>query len=227
MGLSLSVEALTVRARGNRVLLSVPAFEVGPGEAVVIKGPSGAGKSTFLYALAGLLNGVEGSVTWGQRNLLQMSPRMRTAFRREAIGFVFQDHMLFEELSAFGNAALPALYAPRRDRENIRIQAADMLDRMGLTGQFAQSVTQQSGGERQRVAVARAVANNPQALLADEPTASLDRAAADALIDDLLRMTHDDGRTLIAVSHDVTFQEAAPRLIEIRDGRIMPSAVNA
>ena len=227
MALPLSVEALTVRSGRGRVLLSVPELRIAPGEAVVIKGPSGAGKTTLLYALAGLLNRAEGAVTWGQRNLLQMSPAMRTAFRRESIGFVFQDHLLFEELDAFGKAALPSSFAPRRERSALRMQAADMLDRLGLTGQFSQSVTQQSGGERQRVAVARALANNPAVILADEPTASLDRAAADALIDDLLRMTHDDGRTMIAVSHDVTFQEAAPRLIEIRDGEIVSGAVHA
>ncbi|MEL7344592.1 MAG: ATP-binding cassette domain-containing protein [Pseudomonadota bacterium] len=227
MGLALSVQDLRVNTASGRQLLSVPEFGVAAGEAVVIKGPSGAGKSTFLYALAGLMGRVEGSVTWGQRNLNQMSPKMRTTFRRETIGFVFQDHHLFEELSALGNAALPSAYAPRAQRSNIRVHAAEMLDRLNMTGQFAQPASKQSGGERQRVAVARALANNPPVILADEPTASLDRAAADALIEDLLRMTHDDGRTLIVVSHDTAFQDAAPRLIEIRDGHLAKGGAHA
>lgn len=227
MAMRLSVEGLVVRAKSGRVLLSVPKLDVAPGEAVVIKGPSGAGKSTLLHALAGLLERTEGAINWGQRNLNQMPRAMRTAFRRETIGFVFQDHLLFEELDAFGNAALPAAFAPRRDRENMRMQAADTLDRLGLTGRFRDNVATQSGGEKQRVAVARALAHNPQVVLADEPTASLDRAAADALIEDLLRMTHDDGRTLIAVSHDEAFHAAAPRLIEIRDGEIVSGATHA
>lgn len=227
MALRLAVQDLVVRAKSGRVIVSVPELEIASGEAVVIKGPSGAGKSTLLHALAGLVERVEGTINWGQRNLNQMPAAVRTEFRRATIGIVFQDHLLFDELDAFGNAALPSAFAPRRDRTNIRMQAADMLDRLGLTGQFRQAVRTQSGGERQRVAVARALAHNPQVLLADEPTASLDRDAADALIDDLLTMTHDDGRTLIAISHDQAFQAAAPRVIEMRDGQIVSGAVNA
>ncbi len=227
MALRLVVQDLNVRAKSGRVILSVPTLEIAPGEAVVIKGPSGAGKSTLLHALAGLLERVDGAVNWGQRNLNQMPGAARTEFRRKTLGIVFQDHLLFDELDAFGNASLPSAFAPRRDRVNIRMQAADMLDRLNLTGQFRQSVTTQSGGERQRVAVARALAHNPQVLLADEPTASLGREAANALIDDLLRMTHDDGRTMIAVSHDAVFQDAAPRVIEMRDGRIVTETQNA
>lgn len=227
MSLPLMVEGLIVRSKNGRELLSVPLLEIAPGEAVVVKGPTGAGKSTLLYALSGLLGGIEGSVRWGTRNIYEMSKAKRAEFRRGSIGFVFQDPLLLEELDAFGNAALPSVFAPRGDRSNIRMLAADALDRLGLTGQFSQKVAQQSGGERQRVAVARALANNAPVLLADEPTASLDRGAADALIDDLMRLTHDDGRTLIAVSHDARFQDAAPRLLELRDGRFVESGGNA
>jgi ABC-type lipoprotein export system ATPase subunit len=120
---------------------------------------------------------------------------------------IFQDFLLFEELGALDNAALAAAFAPRADRGPLRQRAADWLDRLGLGQAGTRRADSFSGGERQRIAVARALSNDPAVILADEPTASLDRASADRLIDDLaaLRAT---GRTLIAVTHDAALAHA-------------------
>ena len=219
---ALTVRDLAVDAPGGRRLLSVPRLDVAPGEAVAIRGPSGAGKSTLLYALAGLVPVADGAVRWGETDLAGMGDRARTAFRRRTFGLVFQDHLLFEELSAGGNAALAAAYAPRAERRAIAARSAAALDRMGVPG-GTRRVTTLSGGERQRVAVARALATDPPVILADEPTAALDRDAADRLVADLMGLAA-EGRTLLIVSHDATVHARVGCVVEIADGRVAEPA---
>ncbi|MCB1835592.1 MAG: ATP-binding cassette domain-containing protein, partial [Geminicoccaceae bacterium] len=132
-----------------------------------------------------------------------------------------QDYHLFEELSALGNAGLAASFAPAADREHIRRGAGQWLDRLGLGGMGGRSVASFSGGERQRIAVARALAGEPPIVLADEPTASLDRAAADALAGDLAGLGRSGKRTLIAVTHDAALASLLDRQLTIVDGRIV------
>ena len=217
--LPLSVRGLKVTAPAGRVLVAAGALEIAPGEAVAIKGPSGAGKSTLLYALAGLLP-ARGEIFWGATDIARLRDGARTAFRRRHIGFIFQDHHLFEELSATGNAAMAAAYAPRSERAGIVSSAARQLDRLGLSAIRDRGIATFSGGERQRVAVARALAGDPEIILADEPTASLDRPTADRLIDDLIALAERDGRTLIAVTHDTHFHRRASRVLEVIDGAL-------
>ncbi|MBF9032059.1 ATP-binding cassette domain-containing protein [Rhodobacterales bacterium HKCCE3408] len=218
---ALEVTDLTVAGEGGRRLIDVPALHIAPGERVVIRGPSGAGKSTLLYALAGLLP-VTGRIDWGGTDIAALSERRRTAFRRATFGLVFQDYLLFEELSPAANAAIAASFGPSAGRAPIRDRAAGLLDRFGLVRGGARRVASFSGGERQRIAVARALAMDPPVILADEPTASLDRAMADRLIDDLLAACEGTGRTLIVVSHDPAFHDRLPRLIDMAEGRIVP-----
>jgi putative ABC transport system ATP-binding protein len=201
------------------MLLSVPALELGPGVSLGIQGPSGAGKSTLLYALAGLLDRPEGSIRWGETELLTLSSARRTKFRAERIGMIFQDFLLFDELGALANASLPAMYAPRSERAALKARAGAQLTHLGITA-VKRTVDSFSGGERQRVAVARALSNDAGILLADEPTASLNREAADALIADLVAKVRKEGRTLIAVSHDERLLDAMDRVITLTDGRI-------
>lgn len=219
MGLGLAVAGLEVRAGSGRVLLNVPALDLAPGVCLGVRGPSGAGKSTLLFALAGLAGGATGVVRWGDDDLLALSPEARAAFRRDHIGQVFQDFLLFEELSALANAALPSAYMPRAARPAVVARARENLDRLGIAS-GARTVESFSGGERQRVAVARALSANPEIILADEPTASLDRITADALIDDLVRLARDGGKTLVAVSHDPAVHERMDTMVEIVDGRV-------
>ncbi|MBZ8134567.1 ABC transporter ATP-binding protein [Afifella sp. IM 167] len=218
MDLALAVSGLSVRGDDGRAILTVESLKVAPGTAVAIRGPSGAGKSTLLFALAGLVPVAAGSIRWGGHEISAMSEDGRAAFRRRFVGMVFQDFLLFEELSALANASLAGAYSGAR-RGSIREGAAAMLQRLGLPSDDGRTVATFSGGERQRVAVARALAADPAIILADEPTASLDRAAADALIDDLVRLARESGKTLLIASHDLAVHARMDRLVEVIDGR--------
>lgn len=219
--LDLRVEDLVITGDDGRALLSVPDLVVPAGSAVAVRGPSGAGKSTLLHALSGLIRAARGRILWGGQDIATLTDSGRAAFRRDRIGFVFQEHLLFEELSAADNAGLAALYAASAARAAIRARGAAQLQRLGLEPALRRPSGTYSGGERQRIAVARALAADPAVVLADEPTASLDRANADRLAADLVRLAREEGRMLIAVSHDPALHSAADRVIDIRDGRIV------
>lgn len=206
--------------QGGRQLLSVPQLNIPAGTAVAIRGPSGAGKSTLLYAMAGLIAPAGGCIQWGDTDIAALSDAGRAAFRRRCVGFIFQDHLLFEELSARGNAGITALYAPRPQRKKIRDKADELMTRLGIVQSGTRRSDTFSGGERQRIAVIRALAGDAPVILADEPTASLDRSNADALADDLVRLARNDGRTLVIVSHDPSVHDRADRVIDVVDGSI-------
>lgn len=226
MSLPLEISGLTVRSPRDRVLLDVPSLSAPAGALIGIRGASGAGKSTLLYAIAGLLERATGSVRWGQTDLLAQSPERRARFRAGNIGMIFQDFLLFEELGALDNAALTALFRPRAERAVLRQRAAQRLAALGLSD-TDRRVTSFSGGERQRVAIARAMAAEAPVLLADEPTASLDRPNADRLIDDLVGLVRTQGTTLIAVSHDAALLARMDRVLTIADGRLAQDEVAA
>ena len=204
---------------GGRAILDIPALSVTPGAFVVLRGPSGAGKSTALALIAGMMRPTAGRIVWGGTDLATLPDGARRRFRRQHFGLVFQDYRLFPELDAQANAALAAGWAPRPRRAAITDRAAEALAGLGLGAAATRRVAVMSGGARQRIAVARALATDPVALLADEPTASLDRPNADRLADDLARLA--GRRTLIVVSHDPAVQARAGRLITLADGRIV------
>lgn len=215
----LAITDLEVRAQG-RVLLALPALAVPQGTALGVRGPSGAGKTTFLNALSGLVP-VQGRLIWGETDIARMGTGARARFRRDRMGMIFQDFLLFEELSALDNAAIMASFVPRAGRGALRGRAAALLDRLGLEALHHARADRLSGGERQRVATARALAHEPAILLADEPTASLDRPTADALIADLVDLARSGGRTVIAVSHDEAVLARMDRVITLRDGGLI------
>ena len=223
--LSLRVEDLVIRSRDGPLLLQVPRLELPAGGTLAVTGPSGAGKSSLLHALAGLLRPSKGRVLWGDSDLAALPERARARFRRERIGLVFQDFLLFEELGPVGNAAIVATFAPARERAAIRSRADSWLGRLGLGQRTEPSVRTYSGGERQRVAVARALAHSPAIVLADEPTASLDRASADRLIDDLLEMVEAEGCTLVAVTHDARLAKRLGQELRLSDGHMVEPAL--
>lgn len=214
---ALTVRNLKVFSDRNRLLLDVPSLRISAGEAVGVKGPSGAGKSTLLFTLAGLQSNTSGSIRWGDLDLIGSNESARAAFRRAHLGIVFQDFLLFDELGPLENSAIQALFQPKTARSPLRDAARSALNQLGVKRE-TEDVTTYSGGERQRISVARALAHNPAILLADEPTANLDRAAADALAADLVRQTQDQKRTLIVVSHDQSLLEQMDRIITIQDG---------
>lgn len=217
MGQRLSIRDLRVVVPSGRVLLDLPALDLGPGQSLGISGPSGAGKSTLLFAVAGLSRHASGRVLWDNTDLLSLRAEERGAFRARHMGLVFQDFLLFEELDALGNASVGELFAPKSRRRDMRNRAARLLDRLGIRDP-ARPVAAFSGGERQRVAIARALANDADILLADEPTASLDRTAADRLIDDLTALCRERGKTLIAISHDRALLDRLDMRLHLTDG---------
>jgi ABC-type lipoprotein export system ATPase subunit len=221
--LSLRVRDLEVTGDDGRAILNIDSLSIEPGETVGIRGPSGAGKSTLLFALAGLARIARGSVAWADTDLALLGEERRAAFRRERIGMIFQDFLLFEELTALANAGLPGSFCGAARRGAIEDRAARTLDRLGVSS-GKRTVASFSGGERQRVAVARALSTDPAIILADEPTASLDRQAADRLIDDLAGLARETGTTLIAVSHDPGLQARMDRLVDVVDGRLVAGA---
>ena len=223
--LPLRVEGLVIKASDGRSLLEVPHLDLPAGATLAVTGPSGAGKSSLLHALAGLLRPSQGQILWGDINLAGLSDAARARFRRERLGLVFQDFLLFEELGALGNAAVAANFAPVWERASIEGQAERWLERLGLGRRTEPSIRTYSGGERQRVAVARAMAHSPAVILADEPTASLDRASADRLIDDLMGVAAEGGSTLIAVTHDARLAQSLGRELKLADGRVVETAL--
>lgn len=217
---ALQIDGLRVISREGRVLLDVPHLQVPPGQSVALRGPSGAGKSTFLHVLSGLLRPGTGCVLWGTTDITTLSADASARFRRGALGLIFQDGLLFEELSAHANAALAQAFAPPADRAGIRTTAQHWLHNLGLGQSGPRKVDSFSGGERQRIAVARAMAAGPQVILADEPTAALDRPRANALGADLVRIAAEQGCTLITVTHDDALAARMTRTITLSDGHI-------
>ena len=211
-----------VRGDNGRVLLSVPKLQIDKGTSLGIYGPSGAGKTTMLYCIAGLIDNVEGSIYWGETDLLQLKAKDRTQYRSDHIGMIFQDFHLFDELGALTNASLSAMYVSQEKRANLKKHAKVILEHLGLDDVNA-PVNRLSGGERQRVAVARALAQEKSILLADEPTASLNREMADSLTDDLIRYVKAEGQTLITVSHDINLLSRMDRTVELKGGMITNS----
>jgi ABC-type lipoprotein export system ATPase subunit len=218
---ALYVDGLRVISREGQVLLLVDRLTVPAGQTVALRGASGAGKSTLLHVLSGLVRPSAGRVVWGDHDIAGLSEDARAAFRRQMLGLIFQDCHLFEELSAIGNASLASAFATHADRAALRDRAGQWLTTLGLGSRGARTVDSFSGGERQRIAVARALAAGPLVILADEPTAALDRANADALGIDLVALATAGGRTLITVTHDATLAERMARQITLADGRIV------
>ncbi|WP_097928673.1 ABC transporter ATP-binding protein [Monaibacterium marinum] len=218
MGLSLALRDVSVTADNGRVLLQTGDVDIPAGQTVAVRGPSGAGKSTFLNVIAGLTMPRGGAIHWGDTAFHALSGAARTAFRGQYLSMVFQDHLLFEELGAEQNAAIAAGFSPRDQRATIRAAAKQALMTFGVHRDDLPPVARMSGGERQRVAVARALARTPDVLLADEPTANLDRQTADRLIEDLLVHTKRHNMTLIVVSHDANLIMAVDRVLGVDSG---------
>ena len=189
------------------------------GEFVAICGPSGCGKTTLLNLLAAVDRPDSGSLSINGRALTEMSEREIDAFRRTAVGLVFQLHNLLPDLSACENIQIPMLGAGLSRRERCR-RACDLLERVDLLDRRDALPTVLSGGERQRVAIARALANDPALLVADEPTGNLDSATAENVFE-LFHQLADAGKTVVMVTHDVDLAARTRRIVHMADGRIL------
>ncbi len=190
---------------------------VNPGEFVAILGPSGSGKSTLLGLMAGLDRPTEGQVLVDGAPIQDLSEDALALLRRTAIGFVFQSFQLLDNLTARENILLPL---ELRDDPDAETRADDLLAQVGLAARGHHYPAQLSGGEQQRVAVARAFAPRPRILLADEPTGNLDTATGAVVLDLLSRLRSEAGTTLVLVTHDPSVAALADRSVHLLDGRI-------
>lgn len=195
-------------------------LNVASGEFVALTGPSGSGKSSLLYLLGLLDRPTSGTLRIGGRETGAMSEAERASFRLEGIGFVFQFHFLLPEFTLRENVEIPMLRLGRLPPAAIRRRAEDLLAQLGLAGHLAKRPDQISGGQRQRVAVARALANDPPLILADEPTGSLDRKSSGQVFAILQSLSRTEGKTVMAVTHDLSLAALTDRQLELVDGTL-------
>jgi len=198
-------------------------LDVAAGEVVAVLGPSGSGKTTLLGLLAGLDRASEGSVSLDGVALDSLDEDARAALRAERIGFVFQSFQLLPTLTALENVLVPLeLLAAARAPAPAAAQhrARDLLERVGLGARLDHYPAQLSGGEQQRVGIARAFAASPRLLFADEPTGNLDRETGRAVADLLLALNRESGTTLVIVTHDMELARRAGRVIHLEAGRV-------
>jgi len=192
------------------------------GDFLAVTGPSGSGKSTLLFTMGGLLTPTKGAVSVRDTNIYGLHPRERAKFRRENVGFIFQTFELLPYLTALENVMLPLSIAGVDSVEQ-RELALEGLSRVGLAKRVGHKPSELSGGEQQRVSIARGVVNEPDILLADEPTGNLDRKTGDGIIDLLRGLNERDGQTIVIVTHDTSKAEEANRVINMIDGRVVTS----
>jgi putative ABC transport system ATP-binding protein len=197
---------------------------VGHGELLAVMGPSGSGKTTLLNCLSGLDDIDDGRVLVEGRDLFAMSDHERTEHRAHSMGFVFQSFNLIPVFSAVENVELPLLLVGIRARE-ARGRALDMLSKVGLGGRAEHRPNELSGGEQQRVTIARALVAKPAVVWADEPTGNLDTAMAGQVMELLQRLNEEEGQAIVLVTHDQGIGESAHRLVLMRDGRLVRDEV--
>ena len=190
-------------------------LEIRPGETRAILGPSGSGKTTLVHLLAGILPMQNGRLWWGEVEVSGLSEEELARLRRERIGLIFQHHYLLDELSALENVMIPGLISGNPDSQRAR----QLLARVGLEKQSHLLPANLSGGERQRVAVARALYPKPRAVLADEPTGSLDRANAERVRDLLVELAQENGAAVVFATHDEALVSGWPAW-RIENGRL-------
>jgi putative ABC transport system ATP-binding protein len=206
----------------NQVLFG-NAIEVQPGQFVVMTGPSGSGKTTLLTLVGALRSVQEGRIDILGHNLASLGRRELVAVRRN-VGFIFQMHNLFDALSAYENVKM-AMQLDGGAPSEMRQRGTTVLDRLGLGHRIDYKPHSLSGGQRQRVAIARALVNRPRLVLADEPTAALDRDSTRAVVDFLKETTVENGSAVVMVTHDHRIIEKADRLVHMVDGRIVSDVV--
>jgi lipoprotein-releasing system ATP-binding protein len=192
---------------------------VAPGEIVALLGPSGSGKSTLLQAVGLLEGGFQGRISIAGERVEALDNAGRTRVRRDRLGFVYQFHHLLPDFTARENVVLAGLVAGHGEAE-ARARAASLLGDLGLGARLDHRPSQLSGGEQQRVAVARALANKPVLVLADEPTGNLDEATAQLVLAEFLRLVRGQGSAALVATHNVALARQMDRVVTLHDGRL-------
>jgi putative ABC transport system ATP-binding protein len=194
-------------------------LKVHPGEMTLLVGPSGCGKTTLISIIAGLLEPTHGEVTVWNANLGQLSPRQKVAFRRENIGFVFQQYNLLPALTAAENVGVPLIIAGR-PRHDAVAKARALLDEVGMLDRADALPAHLSGGQQQRVAIARALIHQPRLLVCDEPTAAIDAALGQSVMQLIRNVAVQPDRAVIVVTHDSRVFHFGDRIVRMSDGRV-------
>ena len=192
-------------------------LDIQPGEIVALLGPSGSGKSTMLQSVGLLEGGFGGKIEIAGTDATKLNSRGRTELRRNHLGFVYQFHHLLPDFNAEENVILPQLVAGR-DRAEATVRARELLGSLGLAQRLDHRPSQLSGGEQQRVAVARALANKPQLVLADEPTGNLDEVTADKVLAQFLELVRGQGSAALVATHNERLAHKMDRIVRLHDG---------
>jgi len=216
----LAVRGLRRSFRQGEVIIHVlngVDLNVGQGEIVALLGPSGSGKSTLLQAVGLLEGGFEGSIRINGEEAAQLDNDGRTRLRRDALGFVYQFHHLLPDFNAAENVIIPQL-VHGAETAAARERAESVLSSLGLAHRLHHRPSQLSGGEQQRVAVARALANRPSLVLADEPTGNLDEKTADVVLAEFLRLVREEGSAALVATHNERLAAKMDRVVRLHDG---------
>ena len=208
------------KSYGSLPILKGVDFEVQKGEIVSIIGASGAGKSTLLHILGTLDKPDAGTVELNGTKITSLTGELVSVFRNQHIGFVFQFHHLLPEFSAIENICIPAFIA-KTSKKEAEVRAIELLDLLGLKDRAQHKPNELSGGEQQRIAVARALINNPTIILADEPSGNLDSANADALHHFFINLRDNFKQTFVIVTHNENLAEISDRVVTMKDGQII------
>lgn len=215
------LQALNIhKAFGKLEILKGVNVAVSKGEVVSIVGKSGAGKSTLLHILGTLDNADQGELRINETLVRGLGGRQLAAFRNRHIGFVFQFHHLLPEFTAEENVCIPG-FIQKRPESAVRKRAAELLDYLGLSNRVTHKPSELSGGEQQRVAVARALINQPDIIFADEPTGNLDSAASQDLHQLIRRLSDEYNQTFVIVTHNKELADLSDRCLEMRDGLLV------
>ncbi|MEY3730951.1 MAG: lipoprotein-releasing system transporter, ATP-binding protein lolD [Pseudomonadota bacterium] len=217
----LEAQQITRRLPEGVTLVQDASLKVERGEFIAITGPSGSGKSSLLYLLGLLDRPTEGRVLLEGRDTASLNAAELANLRLARLGFVFQFHFLLPEFSTLDNVLIPIRRLGRLNDASARAQAMKLLEALGMAEAAAKLPEQLSGGMRQRAAIARALANDPALILADEPTGNLDTRNAAAVFDIFARLASEEGRAILVVTHDAELAKRANRRIHLVDGRIV------
>lgn len=205
---------------GTFDVLKGVSLEVNQGELVSIVGASGAGKSTLLYIVSSLEKADQGAIFFEGQSIHDFSEKQLAKYRNQSIGFVFQFHHLLPEFSALENVCIPAWIA-KKNRSQTEKRALELLDFMGLASMKDKKPNQFSGGEQQRIAVARALINQPKLIFADEPTGNLDSHNASSLHELFKQLKNEMQQSFLIVTHNETLAQMSDRILQMKDGKII------